>query len=280
MISIKNPAKQYLSLYHQFILKMIQKRLLQVIILGLLIFSSITTFSQESDSTKSFHFDGNVSVSNNGFSFIPTFNLGKPAAIATLSIGGDRFSFDPQFRFDLDGLKPWSFIFIWRYKVIKNDRWLVRAGLHLPAIAFRTREVYRGGVMTEELYAQRFFTPELTTSFKVSSHLSIGTYYIYGRGLEKEGQSKNTHFISLQFGIREIRLSKEIFLNWNPEIYYMNIDGSDGVYVAQNLTLAHKKLPFSISSMLNKGIKTNINSGDLDWNVSLIYSFKNELKKK
>lgn len=257
-----------------------QKRFLQLFVFVLLVFSSFSVFSQEADSTKSFHFDGNVSVSNNGFSFIPTFNLGKPAAIATLSIGGNRFSFDPQFRFDLDGLRPWSFIFIWRYKVIKSDRWLVRAGVHLPAIAFRTRQVDYNGVMKEELYAQRFFTPELTTSFKVSNRLSIGTYYIYGRGLEKEGQSKNTHFISLQLGVRDIRISEQVYLNWNPELYYMNIDGTDGVYVAQNLTLAHKKFPFSISSMMNKGIDTNINSGNLDWNISLTYSFKNELKKK
>jgi hypothetical protein len=259
---------------------MIQKRFLQVLLFGMLVFSSTAAFSQESDTTKSFHFNGNVSVSNNGFSFIPTFNLGKPAAIATLSIGGDRFSFDPQFRFDLDGLRPWSFIFIWRYKVIKTDRWMVRAGLHLPAIAFRTREVDHNGIMVEEVYAQRFMTPELTTSYTISDRLSIGTYYIYGRGLEKEGQSKNTHFMSLQFGVRDIRISEQVYLNWNPELYYLDIDGADGVYVAQNLTLTHKKSPFSISSMMNKGIDTTINSGNLDWNISLTYSFKNELKKK
>jgi hypothetical protein len=59
-----------------------------------------------------YHFNGNISITNNGFSSIPTFSLGKPATIADLSIGGKKISFDPQFRFDLNGLKPWSFILI------------------------------------------------------------------------------------------------------------------------------------------------------------------------
>jgi hypothetical protein len=35
-----------------------------------------------------YHFTGNVSVTNNGFSLIPTFSLGKPALISTFSMGG------------------------------------------------------------------------------------------------------------------------------------------------------------------------------------------------
>jgi len=34
---------------------------------------------------------------------------------------GKRLSFDPMFRFSLEG-KPWTFIFWFRYQVLNNDR--------------------------------------------------------------------------------------------------------------------------------------------------------------
>jgi len=59
--------------------------------------------AQEAKALKAYHFNGNISVTNNGFSFIPTFSLSKPTTIVDLSVGGKKFSFDPQFRFDFDG---------------------------------------------------------------------------------------------------------------------------------------------------------------------------------
>ena len=113
------------------------------------------SFSQEESSGKVYHFNGNVSVTNNGFSFIPTCSLGKPATIADLSIGGKRFSFDPQFRFDLKKLKPWSFIFIWRYKVVQSEKFQLITGVHLPAISFLRQTIDVNGVSVGQIYTQR-----------------------------------------------------------------------------------------------------------------------------
>ena len=80
--------------------------------ISLFVLLSLTyvSFSQKNDSTNvPGHFGGAVTVTNNGISFIPNFSLGKPAAIFDLSIGR-RLSFEPQFRFALEG-KPWSFLF-------------------------------------------------------------------------------------------------------------------------------------------------------------------------
>lgn len=76
------------------------------VFLGLLLsVFGLTINAQDGDTPERvYHFNGTVSVTNNGFSFIPLFSLGKPAAVVNLSVGGNRFSFDPQFRFDLDGL--------------------------------------------------------------------------------------------------------------------------------------------------------------------------------
>ena len=93
-------------------------------------------FSQDSNKSKQYNFDGNVNITNNGFSFIPLFSLGKPATTVNLSIGDDRLTFDPQFRFDLEGLKPWSILFTWHYKLIQKKRFRLKIGAYLPAYAF------------------------------------------------------------------------------------------------------------------------------------------------
>lgn len=78
----------------------------KALLLTLLINLSFIAFSQTSEITKMFsHFNGAITATNNGISFIPTFSLGKPAVIFDLSVG-KRLSFDPQFRFALEG-KPW-----------------------------------------------------------------------------------------------------------------------------------------------------------------------------
>jgi len=50
-----------------------------------LLICSLTLFAQNEDSTrlnKSFKFSGDISITNNGISLIPSFALGKPALLA------------------------------------------------------------------------------------------------------------------------------------------------------------------------------------------------------
>lgn len=262
------------------VLNILKKLLCQLILLLISLTITNVAFSQETDSTKqNVHFRGFVSVTNNGFSFIPTFSLGKPAMIVDLSVG-KRFSFDPQFRFDLVGLKPWSFIFIWRYKLIQTERFQVKPGIHLPVIAFRTRAVGANGGKYEEVYAQRYFTPELKTAYTLAKNVSLGAVYIYGIGLEEANQSKHTHFFSLRSSLSNIPISKKVFMRLDPQVYYLKVDRNDGYYVAHSLTLGVKNFPLLLSCTMNKAIKTNLPSRDFDWNISLIYTFNNELVKK
>ena len=59
--------------------------------------------AQSTDTTKhELNFKGTVSATNNGFSLVPTFSLGKPAIITSFSVSGKRrFSFEPQFFYSL-----------------------------------------------------------------------------------------------------------------------------------------------------------------------------------
>ena len=97
-------------------------RFFKVLLLWVLVHSISFTFAQKMDSMATQQavgrFSTGASVTNNGVSLIPSFSLGKPAAIFDLSLGKKRLSFEPQFRFALSG-KPWSFLFWWRYKLIQ-----------------------------------------------------------------------------------------------------------------------------------------------------------------
>ncbi|HMQ59492.1 MAG TPA: hypothetical protein PKE06_02435 [Flavilitoribacter sp.] len=229
--------------------------------------------SQQTDSIRHIlHFKGAISATNNGFSFIPSFSLGKPAAIVNLSVGGERFTFEPEFRYALEG-KPWSFIFIWRYKLIKNDRFQFTLGTHLPALSFRTSSVIKDGVLQDVIQSQRFFPVfELTPTYTVADNISMGLFYLYGRGADRD-LTRNTHFLSFRTHFSDIRISKQTYLKFNPQFFYLKTDEKDGYFVAGGLTLARKDFPISVSTLMNKAIRTNIATKNFDWNISLAYSF-------
>ena len=71
--------------------------------------------AQKNDSTRSAinTFAGAITIQTKGISTIPNLTLGKPAAVFDMKIGR-KLTFEPQFRFALDG-KPWAMVFWWRY---------------------------------------------------------------------------------------------------------------------------------------------------------------------
>jgi hypothetical protein len=62
-------------------------------------------------------------------------------------------------------------------------------------------------------------------------------------------------------------------MRFNPQVFYLKSGDKDGFYAAANLTLAKKNFPFSLSSMMNKALKTEIAGKDFNWNLSLGYTF-------
>jgi hypothetical protein len=53
------------------------------------------------------------------------------------------------------------------------------------------------------------------------------------------------------------------------------MDGKDGVYLSSALTLGKRKLPISISTLLNDPIQSSIVGGqEFIWNVSVTYSLR------
>lgn len=77
---------------------------------------SYNVSAQKEDSTiaKINNFTGVVTLQTKGISTIPNLTLGKPAAIFDMKMGR-KLTFEPQFRFALEGAKPWAMVFWWRY---------------------------------------------------------------------------------------------------------------------------------------------------------------------
>ena len=181
-------------------------------------------FSQAADTTKRIvTFNVSISITNNGFSLIPAFSLGDPAAIVVLYAGGKRLSFEPEFRYSLDG-RPWSFIFIWRYKAIKKEKFQLSFGTHFPALNFVSNAAIINGVEHDAIRARRFFPViELFPNYYIKKDISVGMYYQYAYGIEKD-LAKHTHFVSLRANFSNIPIQGKYYLRFNPQFYYLRMD--------------------------------------------------------
>lgn len=242
-------------------------------IAGLLFLAiNIKALAQRQDSTvQLLHVKSGITVTNTGISLIPTFSLGKPAAIADLSLGKKRLYFEPQLRFALEG-KPWSFIFWWRYKLVQSRKISLTAGAH-PALNFRTTTFTENGVTKKGIAARRYLAGELAPNYILSKKISLGVYYLYSRCLEKDA-FRNTHFLTINSHISAIPLLEKIQARFSPQVYYLKQDRYHGYYINATLTLYRHNFPLSVQTIMNKTISSNIpGSKNFVWNLSLIASF-------
>lgn len=232
---------------------------------------SLSSLAQAGDSAKAFqHFSGTASVTNNGISLVPSFSLGKPAALFLLSFGGERFSIDPDIRFGLDG-KPWTFLFWARYKWLTEGRFRFTTGAHL-GLNFRKGIFEIDGVPTENLVVRRYLAGELVPIYSISKNIHVGAYYLYSRRLDN-GTVKNTHFVTLNASFSHVPITRHFYFRVTPQIFYLNQDGLEGYYATGLITLAKQDFPFSISYLINKKLRSSIPGKNLIESVSLTYSF-------
>lgn len=249
---------------------------------AILVFLFLNTFTfsyaQTTDSPKTeYHFSGSIGATNNGISFIPTFSLGKPAAIFTMSVGSKKLSFEPELRTSLEG-KPWSLVLWGRYKMINDAKWKVNIGAR-PAIAFKTVITDLSGIPKNTILAQRYLAASISSAYFLTKDISIGSDCLFSRGID-EGTIHNTNFLALNTSFSNIKIAKEFALQLIPQLYYLKMDTKDGYFFSSALTLTKKNTPLSISAMMNKIIKTDINTKNFVWNATLAYSFNTKFTKQ
>lgn len=234
-----------------------------------LIFITATAGAQAPrDST--FYIKAALSVTNNGFSIIPAFTLGKPAGFLDMAMGNKRMSFEPQFRYALEG-RPWSLVFIYRYKVIAKDKFQLTVGGHLPGLNFVTQSVLINGTDQNASIVRRFLAAELIPNYTINDHISVSIYYLRGHGFQTYGP-QNSNFFSVRGSFTNMKLAGKVYFDFTPQVFYLTVDDDAGYYVNATATIGIKNFPLTISGIVNQAIQSNIPAKDFDWNVSLIYT--------
>jgi hypothetical protein len=232
---------------------------------------NIEALAQTADTLpKKIYFKSQFVVTNNGFSFIPSNSLGKPASLVNFVVAGKRLSFEPEFRFSNDG-NPWVFIFIWRYKLINKEKYKFTLGGHLPSVAFREMPFETNGTTNDYLVARRNLALELIPNYSLSKSTSVGLYYLFAHCYDFYA-ARDISYLSLLAATTQ-KLSNQLKLNFNPQVYFLRSDHYDGFYTSASMTIDHKKSGLSVGSIVNKAIHSHIPSKDFSWNVSLLYTF-------
>ena len=214
-------------------------------------------------------FYGNIQLTNNGISLVPTFSLGDPALLFDLKFVRGRHSFEPDMRFALEG-KPWAFLFWYRYQAVEKGKFSLRTGMH-PAVNFRTETVIRDGQQEDLMEARRYLAFEAAPGYSLSEHVRVGVYYLTAFGFD-EGV-KRTHFLTLNAGFSDISLGKRLYAEVSPQVYYLRMDDEDGLYATAAVNLRLREFPLSLSTVLNQEIDSEIDSENFNWNLSLVYNF-------
>lgn len=237
--------------------------LLFLLLAGLAVHAQTDTISR---------FSGTITLTQNGISIIPTFSLDKPALIFNLALGKGRLTFEPDLRFSLEG-KPWSMLFWWRYKIVRDRRFNLRVGAH-PAMNFRTVDIRRvpDGGSAEVIEARRYLATEVVPSYRLTDRLSLGLYYLSGWGFD-DGV-KRTHFLTLNATLTPLARAGNWLLQAFPSVFYLRTDGLQGYYGSATIRLQHARVPLALESILNHKLKSEIAPERvLVWNLSLLYTF-------
>jgi hypothetical protein len=244
----------------------------QALTIGIFLALSFPGYSQQIDTTKPVtFFSGNLSLTTNGFSIIPTFSLNSPAIITQLSWRKRKFSIDPDIRMT-PNLKKGSMVLWFRYYPIEKKKFSLRVGAH-PALNFQVREIADSNGVTEISQMRRFLAWELAPSYRITQNWTVGLYYLQGNGLQKDGP-QTTHFINLSTGITNIRMSPWIRMALYPAVYYLKLDADEGFYFIGTLDLSYIKWPLSLSGSINQTFTSDIPGNKIFmWNVSLNYRF-------
>ena len=230
------------------------------------------SFGQENESTApKIHVSGSAALTNNGISLIPNFSLGEPAALFNLSVAKGKLSFDTDFNFSIKG-KPWYILYWLRYQVINNKKFQMGAATHL-GLNFKPSDMEINSKPENMITTDRYWVVELFPRYLAGKNTSVGIYYLHSIGLDP-GTVGNTNFVTLNANFSHLKLYKDIYLGVNPQLYYLKQDNPDGFYFTSTIILGKDNCPLSISSLINKEIKTAITAGEnFVWNICLKYSF-------
>ena len=247
--------------------------LLKVMMLWCLLVSSHILVAQNEDSSapKINNFTAAVTIQSKGISTIPNLTLGKPAIVFDLKLGR-KLTFEPQFRFALDG-KPWAMVFWWRYYQTISNKFKVTYHTNY-SLSYKSIKSYTSsGTSQEMIRTTRYLVGAIEPNYRFNKYLGVGTYLFYNYGIESF-ITRNTYMVSFRPSFSNIPIAKNVVATVAPEIYYLKMDVKNGVYFNSRFLISKKNCPLAISGLINKPLKSTIPSDyDFLWNVGLSYTF-------
>ncbi len=211
----------------------------------------------------------NLQLTNNGVSLFPNLSLGKPAAIVNIYASKKNVSFEPEFRWALNG-KPWAYIFWLRYR-LQHKKFTFRTGIH-PAYNFAEDVVSFKNQLVNRFITTRYLAGELSPGFRFSEKFHLGIHYLHAGALDNYG-ARASDFVSVQPSFSNLNLAKKFYLNFNPQVFYLKIEESPGVYVSESTTLNIIDFPVYLSNMMTYKIKSEIPGDDFVWSMGVNFKF-------
>ncbi|MBL0132990.1 MAG: hypothetical protein IPP79_02740 [Chitinophagaceae bacterium] len=89
------------------------------------------------------------------------------------------------------------------------------------------------------MVTRRYLATELSPNYMITDNISAGVYYLYSRGLDN-GTTRNTHFVTINSNISNIKLSNNLLFRLMPQFYYLKMDQQDGFYFTSTFVLSKR----------------------------------------
>jgi hypothetical protein len=220
---------------------------------------------------------GQVGITNNGFSIVPSFSLNSPAVLLMGSVRKNKISFEPDIRLVPDASKG-GLLFWLRYRLVDKDKFKLRLGAH-PAFSFVHRNITANGNTTRITEMLRFLAFEVVPSYQIQPNWGVSAMYLQGHGMQSHGPQL-TRVLFLNTNISNLPLSNNLRFHLFPTVFFLYTDGKQGDYFSLTGVLAHKKLPFTLQGTINQTFQSNVpNNQDFMWNVMLAYNFRKTFQR-
>lgn len=178
----------------------------------------------------------NFEASTGGFSFIPAFTSEDPHLIINAGTNDSKpLSFHLLSTVRLSNFTPRGVVFISRYKLI-DKKLKATVGIHLPAIQ-----------ISDDYLVDTFFAQEFIANYPVSDNVTIGAFYLHGKGKNNDFEANflafNTNVVQGDFSFlsqayvldldHTYGISETISYKWNNKIdlrAFANKTLSDGKF--------------------------------------------------
>jgi len=139
--------------------------------------------------------------------FRSSLTLGRPAAVFDMKMGR-KLTFEPQFRFSIDG-KPWAMVFWWRYYGSIGNK--LRITLHTNySLSYKNITSYTSsGASQEIIRTTRYLVGAIAPNYQANKYIGVGMYLFYNWDIEKF-IIRNTWIASFRPTISNIPITKSI----------------------------------------------------------------------